>query len=101
VIFAQLEDHINVQCQKLVTEKQSAARWKRRRLWDDLNVNELYRVPFMKRVSLLTQRGHGAYNKVKQLYDNRCSIAHGGTYTPVNVAVEAAEMYRIARELRA
>ena len=100
MIFAQLEDHVNVQCQRLVSQKQSLLGWKRRRLWDDIDINDLDRMRFMRRVSLLTQRGHSDYNKINNLYRIRCEIAHGGTYASMNAAVEAAEMYNIARRLR-
>jgi hypothetical protein len=99
IIFAQLEDYINTQCRRLVASKRSQTSWKRKRLWDKISVPRIDRVPFMDRVALLTKRGDADYNIVKALYDARCALAHGGTYS-VNVMFQAEDMHNVAKRLK-
>jgi phage-related protein len=99
IVFAQFENHINNQCRRLVTRKQAQQDWKRTRLWEKIRVNKIDNMPFMDRVSLLTKRGDTDYNRIKTLYDIRCTLAHGGTH-PVNVGTQAADMYNLAKRLK-
>lgn len=74
LLFAQLEDYINEQCTKLINKKLTLGSWKNRRLWDEITVDRMH---FMRRVALLTEKGHTLYNKADKYYRLRCEIAHG------------------------
>jgi hypothetical protein len=100
MLFAQVENQINSECEKLIARKRAAAGWRARRLWDDADAD---RMPFMQKVSLLCERGHAVYNRVYRYYsDFRCKIAHGNSAAvgPINLPVVAQDLLRIARLLR-
>ena len=69
--FAQLEQHVNDQCEKLIARQKAKANWTLRRPWDSLDMD---RMDFMRRVSVLTEKGHATYAKVKSYYTVRNDI---------------------------
>lgn len=98
VIFGQLEDHINHQCEKLLRTKRSSA-WPRSRLWDTFDLD---RAEFMRKVALLVDKGTTEYRDVKKYYDVRCDLAHGALHaaSPVAIAPVVIEFKRLAKQLR-
>src|SRR5947209_6376101 len=69
MLFAQLERFIDDECRNLIDKKKKSPVWKNRRLWDS---TEADRLPFLRKVALLTERGSATYNKISQYYDLRC-----------------------------
>jgi hypothetical protein len=100
MLFAQLENHITVQCAKLVAAKKSTRSWRSRRLWDTTDLDNL---SFMRKVALLTEKGHGIYNKMYDYYQIRCEIAHGNSagVGPILLPTLATDLLAVARHLRA
>lgn len=103
LLFSQLEDHINSQCRRLITRKKSATSWRARRSWDWLQPDEVDRIVFMKRVTLLTEKGATNYNRIHEYYRIRCKIAHGDIATERTIAIPLvfSDIRSLFRQLRA
>jgi len=99
MLFAQLEQFVDVQCRKLIDTKRNSKVWKNRRLWDSTDPD---RLQFMRKVALLTRKGAATHNKIDQYYDVRCDIAHGTTLAAGAIVVPVAvlDFRQFARELR-
>ena len=100
MMFAQLEQHIDNRCAALINRKKASPKWKSRRLWDSVDVE---RMTFMRKVALLTDKGHATYAQLDAYYDTRCKIAHGdiALVGAVAVPVVARDLQAIARALKA
>lgn len=98
--FAQLEQHVNDQCEKMIARRQATAKWASRRPWDSLDVD---RMDFMRRVAVLTDKGQATYGKVKGYYKIRNDLAHGDNAAvgPMVLPVVAADLRTLARAMRA
>lgn len=98
--FAQLEQHVNERCEKLIARRQAGAKWASRRPWDSLDVD---RMDFMRRVAVLTDKGQATYAKVKNFYRIRNDIAHGDNAAvgPMVLPAVAAELRALARIMKA
>jgi hypothetical protein len=97
MLFAQLEQHVDRLVAELLRRKRVLVGWRDRRLWQDA---ELRRLKFMQKVSLLTERGQAAHNRINVLYhDYRCAIAHGNIAAvgPLALPVMATELRNLAR----
>lgn len=93
LIFGRFEQHVEALCARLISRRAVAALWRRRRLWDALDLD---RMPFMQKVSLLMDRGLVEYGRVRTIYvDIRCAIAHGDS-----AAVGPIVLPTLASELR-
>jgi len=81
-MFSRLEDHIRVETAALIQRKQdSSLSWKVRTPWDILPKEpDSDDLSFKKRLSLLTEKGFGDFNLVSNYYEERNSIAHGGSF---------------------
>jgi hypothetical protein len=99
MLFAQVEQHIGRQVKQLVTQRRARARWQDRRLWDRV---QLDRISFMDKVALLAPRGQATYNRMDELYDIRCAIAHGNIAAvgPIFIPTIAMELRNLARLMR-
>lgn len=98
MLFAQLEQHIDNLCDTLINKKRASAKWKLRRPWDSV---DLERIPFMRKVALLTDKGRATYALVDEYYRIRCHIAHGNSATvaPIALPVVITDLKDIAKEL--
>jgi HD superfamily phosphohydrolase len=98
--FAQLEQHVNDQCEKLIARRQAKPKWASRRPWDSLDVD---RMDFMRRVAVLTDKGQATYARVKSYYKIRNDIAHGDSAAvgPMVLPVVAAELRKLASAMKA
>ena len=55
----------------------------------------------MNRVSLLTPKGGMNYNLIKQYYDQRNNIGHGGTFTiAISIPTVIADMKQLYKDLK-
>src|SRR6185312_9622202 len=99
MLFAQLEQFVDAECEKLINRKKNSPVWKNRRLWDSTDPE---RLQFMRKVALLTQKGSTTYNRIDQFYDLRCDIAHGTPIAPGTIVVSAAvtDFQQFAKNLK-
>lgn len=100
MVFAQFEDFVNRQCEKLITKRASSTKWAYRRIWETIDVSNLTRFPFRHRVSLLTEKGRSDYTTIINYYKIRCDIAHGNSSPPVSVISVANDLLEISRKIR-
>ena len=99
VLFAQLEDHIYRQCEKLIDRRRASPQWASRRLWDTADVD---RMSFRNRLALVTEKGQATYNLISSRYELRCQIAHGNpppTAMPIAIPIIVTEFRTIARQI--
>ena len=98
VLFAQLEDHINKQCDKLISRRRASARWTSRRLWDTADAE---RMKFKSRLALVTEKGQATYNAICGHYELRCEIAHGNppAAMPIVIPIIAAQFRAFASQI--
>jgi hypothetical protein len=55
----------------------------------------------MDRVALLTEINKPDYNLIRQYYNQRNEIGHGGNFTiPINVPVFIADLKRLFKDLK-
>ncbi len=81
-MFSRLEDRIRVQSSKLLDKKRKTIRsWKQRAAWDILPTSPKADYPFKKHLALLVEQGNHDYNLIVDYYQERNSIAHGGSFT--------------------
>jgi hypothetical protein len=102
LVFGRFEQHINQQCDNLITRKTASPQWRRRRLRD--GIDDLERYGFMRKVNLLLDRGRAESGRIRNIYqDIRCVIAHGGSNTlgPIVLPTLAAELRTLSGLLRA
>jgi hypothetical protein len=101
--FTRLEERIKTTVNTQVSSKTATARsWSRRKTWllikTRIDRNNLH---FMEYVSLLAERGTTIFNSVKSLYDDRNTIAHGGTATSIIMSTTLGELKRLYRAFAA
>ncbi len=102
-MFTRLEDRVRDISDLLIDEKKAIlAHWKVKRSWEIIKKqNSTYSLDFMQRVGLLTQKGHVDYNLIKQYYDQRNNIGHGGTFSiPISIPTVIADMKRLYKDLK-
>ena len=101
LLFSKLEEHINKECQKLILRKRNLRHWKSRRRWDNIEITQLDRITFMDRVSYLVDRQSHHFRDIKDLYEIRCKIAHGGVYTnPIHIPGYVNKFYNLITTLK-
>lgn len=98
-LFTRLENHIRAESIKLINEKvTNISNWKRRAVWENTDPQKIH---FLKRVSLLTIKGHLDYNTIVNYYNYRNTIAHGGTIEEIHQEINMIDVFDdIKRYLR-
>jgi len=96
-MFSRLEDRIRAQSSKLIDKKRKTIRsWKQRAAWDILPTSPKADYPFKKRLALLVEQGSHDYNLIVDYYQERNSIAHGGSFTkPIVMPTVIHELKRL------
>ncbi len=96
-MFSRLEDRIREQSSKLIDKKRKTIRsWKQRAAWDILPTSPRADYPFKKRLALLVEQGSSDYNLIADYYQERNSIAHGGSFTkPIVMPTVIYELKRL------
>lgn len=102
-MFTRLEDRVRSLSDKLIDQKLAIlSDWKSKRSWEIIQkqkVNDT--LHFMNRVSLLTPKGGSNFNLIKQYYDQRNNIGHGGTFTTtVIIPTVIADMKQLYKDLK-
>jgi len=100
MLFAQLEERIKDQCERLIARKKGLAKWTSRRLWDAVDVDKL---SFKQLLALLAEKGGADFNKVSNYYLDRCKIAHGEVLSSWSVSIPSVvvEFQALAARLKA
>ena len=100
-MFSRLEGRIKVESNALIDDKHATlTNWSHRRVWEILysRKRNLY---FLDRVGLLVPLSGPDYALIKAYYDQRNSIAHGGTFTIVlSLPTVIADMKRLYGAVR-
>jgi len=100
LIFGRFEQYINDQCTRLIARKTASPNWRRKRLWEEIDVEQF---GFLRKVKLLLDKGLAQYGRIQTIYkDIRCEIAHGGSATvgPIVLPTLAAELRTLSGLLR-
>lgn len=99
MLFACFEGRVTALCHRLVAARRHQRSWRWRRLWDTVDVDRLH---FMRKTALLVDKGGTDYNKIRDLYEIRCSIAHGKPERvgPLDLPFEYQEIARLWKALR-
>lgn len=98
MLFACFEGRVTDLCKRLVDSRRKAPSWRRRRVWDTIDVSRLRdNMPFMRRAALLIDKGSADYGKIGELYKVRCDIAHEAPRKmgAINLAAEYQEICRL------
>jgi hypothetical protein len=101
-MFTRLEDRVRNLSDQLIDNKLAALTdWKAKRSWEIIQKQKKNdTLHFMNRVSLLTQKGGTDYNLIKQYYDQRNNIGHGGTFTiTISIPTVISDLKRVYKDL--
>jgi len=101
-MFTRLEDYIRDQSSALITENQSnLSDWKQRRAWDILPKEKISdKIYFLNRVALLIDKGSHHYQKLKEYYDLRNTLGHGGNFSsPISIPTVVTDFEELYNKL--
>lgn len=100
-MFSRLEDRIkDLSNSLIVNKKNTISSWRQRAVWDILPTGNSSRMNFKNRVALLTDKIGNNYILISDYYNERNSIAHGGSFTtPINMPLAISNFKRLYREL--
>lgn len=101
-MFTRLESLVRDLTDELIESKFSTLTdWKIKRTWEIIHVQKTNNsLNFMNRVALLTPKGNADYNLIRQYYNQRNNIGHGGSFTiPISIPNVIADMKYLFREL--
>lgn len=102
--FTQFEDHVTRHSKALINNKKATINhWKTKAIWENTDHKNMH---LMKKVGLLTEKGHTVYNTIKDYYDRRNDIAHGnliagGIHNAINMIDVFHNIKTFMRNLRA
>jgi hypothetical protein len=105
-MFTRLEDYIREQSSTLIIENQEKSiPWETRRAWSIFpKEKDSDKMTFLSRVALLLKHGTDShhYQKIKDYYDLRNTLAHGGDFhTPVTVPTVITDFKSFYEALKA
>lgn len=101
-MFSRLEDRIRQESSFLIIKKKrEISTWKQRAAWDILPSSTDGQPTFKNRLALLTDKSDMDFRIVCGYYNERNSIAHGGSFTSSismpNVIPEFKRLYRLLK----
>jgi hypothetical protein len=80
-LFTRLEAAVNEATEALLAARLAAsAVWAERRIWQAWSREGVRKVAFLSKVEVLTDKGQQHYAEIKEYYDGRNDIAHGGVW---------------------
>jgi hypothetical protein len=105
-MFTRLEDYVREQSSRLITENQKRSlNWEQRRAWSILPKDKKSdKIAFLIRVALLLKNGTDShhYQKIKDYYDLRNTLAHGGKFhTPMSIPTVVTDFESFYKMLKA
>ncbi len=102
-MFTRLEGRVREISDNLIDNKISTLTdWKTKRAWEIFNKQKSNdSLHFLNRVALLTPKGQINYNLIKQYYDQRNEIGHGGTFTiSISIPTVITNMKQLYKNLK-
>jgi hypothetical protein len=102
-MFTRLEDRVRSLSDHLIDDKMTLlSDWKSKRSWEIIQKQKKNdTLHFMNRVGLLTEKGRADYNLIRQYYDQRNNIGHGGAFTiTISIPTVIADLKRLYRDLQ-
>lgn len=101
-MFSRLEDKINQEVTKKVAKmKASNQSWKVKAPWENLP-NRVKDINFKNRAALLFEKGKADFKLISDYYEERNSIAHGGSFVKaISMPTAIADLERLYRRVRA
>lgn len=88
MLFAQFEAEVNRRCEALIKRHKANPDWHERRAWETFNEKNVSSIYFLRRLSLLINKGRPIYAAMQTLYLERNDLAHG---TKTILEIEMAE----------
>ncbi|MBM2816175.1 MAG: hypothetical protein HW421_2937 [Ignavibacteria bacterium] len=101
-MFTRLEGRIREISDNIISDKTAKTKdWKTKWAWEVIQKQKSDdKLHFMNRVALLTPKGQTDYNLIKQYYDQRNEIGHGGDFTIIiSIPTVIADMKRLYSDL--
>ncbi len=90
-LFTRLEDHIRIQSNRLIKNKQeNIQHWKTKAIWDNVDLRNIH---FKKRVALLTEKGVSDYNRIIEYYKIRNKIGHGEIISDIGSEINMINVF--------
>lgn len=97
-LFTRLEAAVNEAAAALLAARLASAIWAERRIWQAWSREGVPNVAFLSKVEVLTDKGRQHYAAIKEYYDGRNDIAHGGVWEAQflvpNVAQSMSDLVR-------
>ncbi len=79
-MFSRLEGHVRTQSSELIKKSQESIEDKvQKAVWDLLLSSTQDKFSFARRLAILTKKGESDYKTIADCYEDRNSIAHGGS----------------------
>jgi hypothetical protein len=80
-LFTRFEAQVNASSELLLAERLAAtATWSERRIWQAWSRVPVREIAFLSKVEVLLDKGQQDYATIKEYYDGRNTIAHGGVW---------------------
>jgi len=79
-LFTRFEDAVNQAVTTIIQNRVNGTAWADRRIWEAWSRGGVEDVHLMSKVEVLTDKSRGNYQTVKEYYDGRNEVAHGGTW---------------------
>jgi hypothetical protein len=80
-LFTRFEAEVNKAVKVLIQNRVTGIGWPERRIWEAWSRRGVDDVPFMSKVEVLTDKSRADYATVKEYYDGRNEVAHGGVWS--------------------
>jgi len=103
-MFTRLEDHVREESSKLISNKQqNLIDWRDRRSWDILPKEKTPKadISFLNRVALLVDKGSHHYRQIKDYYELRNTLGHGGSFSSAVVIQNVVSDFDLYKNLLA
>lgn len=80
-LFTRFEAEVNSAVKLIVQNRITGITWQERRIWEAWSRVGVEDVHFMSKVEVLTDKSRADYATIKEYYDGRNEVAHGGTWS--------------------
>lgn len=99
--FTRLEDRIKTIASVLISKKINTLKsWSHRRVWGIIKKrSDNDNLHFLEFVELLTEKGHTDYNLIKEYYEDRNNVAHGGLLSSIDMVTVFNDFKRLFVDL--
>ena len=80
-LFTRFEDAVNQAVAAIVANRVTGTAWPDRRVWQAWARGKIEDIHFMSKVEILTDKSLAPYATIKNYYDGRNEVAHGGVWS--------------------